>query len=491
MSATGILTTGGFPLLDQLQTKPAMSAMDDACGHALREDALCLSNKNGDATHTLTKAQPFDTDKGTPIDPRVGPFKRPADDVRPVPNDPLSRLEVNLGSIANYDGDPSHESKTQHAVAAKAVSDLGKEMWHNWTPGHVPGGGATYDLGCAASVSQILNDSGAAKLVRPEDDNCDYLQQDLLKQGWTYTNTPQPGDVWIGRGGESEAHTGIIGEKYTLDDNHYWNGKFSEDSANHTKDWTNSIYLQPPDKTAMLSKEPISDGPVKYDDTSGIDRRRFYIPQPNSYSCAPTALSEAAFDFNASGGNTGLHFDGSTFADPNARKATRQAVEKLEEEPQKDFGSIDEEAMYAGKLGLSTKLHFDPDSGVEITPANVNQAMKELDAVLAAGHGAIVNVPHHFVYVAGKTADGQYIMGDPADPKTSTWNAWRMSNEMDHQYDPFNNNQQWTPKGFVEVWNANKPAHDHVVNLSNPRLQAPGQNCNDIPWGQYQSQRKR
>lgn len=237
-------------------------------------------------------------------------------------------------------------------------------------------------------------------------------------------------------------------------------------------------------------KGPKSDPPVDYDDTSGIDRRRFYIPQPNDYSCAPTSLTEACFDFNASGGDTGLHFDGATFADPNSREAMRHGVERTEEEPEKDFGSIDDEARYAGKFGLSTKLHFDPDSGVSITSANVNQAMTELDGALAAGHGAIVNVPHHFVYCAGKTPDGQYIMGDPADSRTSLWNSWRMSNEMDHQYDPFNDNRQWTPTGFVEVWNPNKPVHDHIVSLGYPRFQLPETSVG-IPWGQYQSQRKR
>lgn len=192
------------------------------------------------------------------------------------------------------------------------------------------------------------------------------------------------------------------------------------------------------DATPRLADEP----PVNYDDTTGIDRRRFYIAQPNNYSCAPTSLTEALFDFNSSGGDSGLHFDGATFANPSSREAVRKAVERAEEEPQKDFGSIDEEAMYAAKFGLATKLHFNPDSGVTITPANVNEAMAELDVALAAGHGVIINVPHHFVYCAGKTADGQYIMGDPAESRTTTWNTWRMTNEMDHMYDPFNNNRQ-------------------------------------------------
>jgi hypothetical protein len=223
----------------------------------------------------------------------------------------------------------------------------------------------------------------------------------------------------------------------------------------------------PLDKTARQIKE-LSEPPVDYNDTTGVDRRRFYIAQPNNYSCAPTSLTEALFDFNASGGDSGLNFDGATFANPRSREATRAAAERIVGQPEKEFGSIDEMEMYARKLGLSTKLHFDPASGLEITPKNVDQAMAELDAALAAGHGVIINVPHHFVYCAGKTSDGKYIMGDPAEPRTSSWNSWRMANEMDHEYDPFNNNRRWTPRGFVELWNPNKPVHDHIVSIGNP-----------------------
>ena len=244
-----------------------------------------------------------------------------------------------------------------------------------------------------------------------------------------------------------------------------------------------------PEKTGAGTSKTEAVPPVNYDDTTGIDRRRFYIAQPNNYSCAPTSITEACFDFNASAGDSGLHFDGATFADPRAREATRHAVERITHEPEQDFGSIDDEAMYAGKLGLATKLHFNPASGVGINPKNVDQAMTELDAALAAGHGVIINVPHHFVYCAGKTADGMYIMGDPAESRTSLWNNWRMANEMDHQYDPFNNNSQWTPTGFVELWNPNKPVHDHVVSTNNPFVPS-NTPSDEVPEGQYQSKRK-
>jgi hypothetical protein len=138
-------------------------------------------------------------------------------------------------------------SDTQKSVAAEAEKSLGQAMWGGW-------GGASAEEGCAASVSQILNNSGAAALHNAQDDNCDGLQADLLAQGWTLTDKPQPGDVWIGRGGESSAHTGIIGENNSLMDNHSNNGLWSKDSGNYTGAWSNSVFLRPPDKSQQSER---------------------------------------------------------------------------------------------------------------------------------------------------------------------------------------------------------------------------------------------
>lgn len=225
-----------------------------------------------------------------------------------------------------------------------------------------------------------------------------------------------------------------------------------------------------------------SGGSVNYDDTSVIDRRRFYIAQPNDYSCAPTSLTEALFDFNASGGNSGVKFDGASYADPNTRMAARQTVEAATGEPAQEFGSIDDEAGYAQQFGLNTKVHFDPNV-TSITQDNVNDAMNELNSALASGHGVIINVPHHFVYCAGRTPDGRYVMGDPAESGTGTWDAQRMASEMDHSFDPFNSNWPPTPTGFVEVWNPDKPVHSKYVSSGDPDRSA-HVNWQGIPRGQ-------
>jgi hypothetical protein len=151
-------------------------------------------------------------------------------------------LQLSSGSMANYDGNPDHMSDCQRAIVAEAVRDIGQSMWGGWA-----NAGATANLGCAASVSQILNDCGAANLHNAHDDNCDGLQADLLAQGWTITDKPQPGDVWIGRGGASEAHTGIVGENNTLMNNHSDNGRWSVDPGGNTGQWTHSVFLKPPE----------------------------------------------------------------------------------------------------------------------------------------------------------------------------------------------------------------------------------------------------
>jgi hypothetical protein len=61
-------------------------------------------------------------------------------------------------------------------------------------------------------------------------------------------------------------------------------------------------------------------------------------------SCEQILREEASFDFNASGGDSGLKFDGATFANSRSRKATRHSVKRMMVQPEREFGSIDETA---------------------------------------------------------------------------------------------------------------------------------------------------
>ena len=150
-------------------------------------------------------------------------------------------LTQSSGSIANYDGNQSDMSSTQQGIMSEANKDVGQAMWGGWSKD-----GATGVEGCAASVSQVLDNAGAANLHNAQDDNVNGMQADLQAQGWTVTDKPQPGDVWVGRGGASSGHTGIVGENNTLLNNNSSDGKFSSDPLSMTSEWTNSVYLKPP-----------------------------------------------------------------------------------------------------------------------------------------------------------------------------------------------------------------------------------------------------
>lgn len=223
------------------------------------------------------------------------------------------------------------------------------------------------------------------------------------------------------------------------------------------------------------------------EDSSVIDRRRFYMQQPDGSSCGSTSLAMALFDFDSSGGKSGLNFSGSTFANPSSREQTLQSVVSNTENLTSG-GNIDTEAQLAQQYGLQAKVHFDPNSGQSITTQNVDQAVGQLNTALKAGHGVIINAPHHYIYISGMTPDGQYVMGDPADPNTGTWDVNRLKSELDHTYDPFNSaisesNPDPSPTGFVEVWNANQPVHKTFVSSANPDGSASASSSGDASAG--------
>jgi hypothetical protein len=144
----------------------------------------------------------------------------------------------------NYDGNESDLSSNQSSAVDMAEQDLGKSMWTNFPA-------ASAEEGCAASVSQVLDDAGVAHLTPGQGDAlCSTMQSDLQKQGWTVTDKPQPGDVVIGYGGLSSAHTGIVGKNGTVYDNHSSTGKFSKDNLSYFSNWNKVVFLRPPDATS-------------------------------------------------------------------------------------------------------------------------------------------------------------------------------------------------------------------------------------------------
>ncbi|GEM_PF-3485976 len=145
------------------------------------------------------------------------------------------------GSFNNYDGNPGDMSQDQTSSVDTAEADLYKQMWTNFPA-------ASAEEGCAASVSQVLDDAGVAHLTPGQGDAlCSTMQQDLMKQGWTVTDKPQPGDVVIGYGGLSSAHTGIVGPNGTVFDNHSSTGRWSKDNLSYFSNWNKVVFLRPPD----------------------------------------------------------------------------------------------------------------------------------------------------------------------------------------------------------------------------------------------------
>jgi cell wall-associated NlpC family hydrolase len=226
---------------------------------------------------------------------------------------------------------------------------------------------------------------------------------------------------------------------------------------------------------AALASNP-NNGSVNYADTNVIDRRRFDLKQPDGDSCGPTSLTEAFFDFQA-GDKDGINFDGATFANPSSRAAALAAVEKLTLQDV-SHGNINQISQWAATFFGDVK---DPTTGKEDVTSGKNgvinhfndTSLSDLTAALQKGHGAIVNVPHHYVYVSGMTADGQYIVGDPAHPEKGTWTPEYMNYELKQLA---GSNGQPTSFGFAEVWNPNKPVHTpgKVVSTDSPNGQRAG-----------------
>jgi hypothetical protein len=116
----------------------------------------------------------------------------------------------------------------------------------------------------------------------------------------------------------------------------------------------------------------------------------------------------------------------------------------------------------AAKHGLETSVHV-----VSVGDAT---AMDALDAELLRGHSAFVHINNprtksgngHFIYVAGKTVNGGYVIGNPDEPANS---ALGHNKEVSRQ-DIANmmvNPPKSHPKyykgvpGFVAVWGSTQP----------------------------------
>lgn len=131
----------------------------------------------------------------------------------------------------------------QGKIIAAAGHNVGKAMWQKYLNGG--------RLGCAASVSAVLNEAGFSYATSI---GVSALQDQLVAHGWKVASQPQPGDVvcgyrkpkGIGPGGS--AHTGIVGPDGTWD-NHSRSQVWSKDplSAWNRREYpAGVVFLRPP-----------------------------------------------------------------------------------------------------------------------------------------------------------------------------------------------------------------------------------------------------
>ncbi len=128
-----------------------------------------------------------------------------------------------------------------------------------------------------------------------------------------------------------------------------------------------------------------------------IDRVSFYNSQKHSFDCGPTALGMAIGDRKLGRPPTDAEVNSLT-------RATGTGGDGL--------------ADWQNKLPRELKNNGLTAQSYAFRPGDRN-AMNQLDQELALGHSAIVHVNNpltgngHFIYVAGKSVNGGYIIGDP------------------------------------------------------------------------------
>lgn len=134
-------------------------------------------------------------------------------------------------------------SDAQGKIMAAADRNVGHAMWQKYLNGG--------RLGCAASVSAVLNEAGFSYA---NSISVSALQDQLVAHGWTVSTTPHAGDVVCGyrrpkgSGAGGYAHTGIVGTDGTWD-NHSSSKVWSHDplSAWNTHAYrAGVVFLRPP-----------------------------------------------------------------------------------------------------------------------------------------------------------------------------------------------------------------------------------------------------
>lgn len=156
------------------------------------------------------------------------------------------------------------------------------------------------------------------------------------------------------------------------------------------------------DKTPEFS---LPQAPKLADVTRSIDDlKRFYKAQDDGVSCSAFSMAMLYSD----------QFSGSPVEYGKAAQSFKQLAGTIGRGYRGDLQSMADKLQ---SLGLNAKA-FSYKTVDE-------QTLKDLDKELGAGHSAVGHVknPHtgngHYIFIAGKTEDGKYIIGDPDKANTS------------------------------------------------------------------------
>lgn len=158
----------------------------------------------------------------------------------------MMEIDPDTGNPGNFIYNGQINSFAQRSILAAAAQSEGQQLWQE-----VQNGASGGNLGCAASVSAILNMANIGDFAGSDTqfDNLNVvgLRQRLLALGWTEHTDARPGDVVIAFGGMSDGHTGIVGPNGTVYQNKSSEGGvWRQGDLSYFENWNQVTFLSPP-----------------------------------------------------------------------------------------------------------------------------------------------------------------------------------------------------------------------------------------------------
>lgn len=160
----------------------------------------------------------------------------------------MMEIDPDTGNPGNFIYNGQINSFAQRSILAAAAQSEGQQLWRE-----VQNGASGGNLGCAASVSEILNMANIGDFAGADTqfDNLNVvgLRQRLLELGWTEHTDARPGDVVIAFGGMSDGHTGIVGPNGTVYQNKSSEGGvWRQGDLSYFENWNQVTFLRPPEE---------------------------------------------------------------------------------------------------------------------------------------------------------------------------------------------------------------------------------------------------